>query len=117
MSAPDANLREQLEQLQAELASRRSIVHFAHAGVSLVVALIFAGASAKYFYDQFVLVKEEHVLIGAIFAVLSVGLLVYSAARMVLGRKTLKHEKSRYQTMMSVRSALKLDDPSALLPR
>jgi hypothetical protein len=117
LSASEANPRAQLEQLQSELSSRRSIVHFAHSAVSLLVAMIFAGAAAKYFYDQFVLVREEHVLIGALFAGASAILLVYAAVRFFVGRKWLKHEAARYQTMMDLRATLKLDDPSALLPR
>jgi hypothetical protein len=102
---------EQLEKLQAELASRRSIVHFAHTGVSTVWALIIAGAATKLFIDSLRTPWLAYIAAAAAF-----GLLVYAAVHFRRGRVALKDELARFETLKALRQQLKLDDPSALLP-
>ncbi|MBL8956187.1 MAG: hypothetical protein JNK82_35765, partial [Myxococcaceae bacterium] len=40
-----------LDALQTELNARKSIFHYAHAAISLLVATIAAGTGARLFYD------------------------------------------------------------------
>ncbi len=44
--------RQELERLQKELEARESTLHFAHAGVSFLFALMLAAAAAKLFWDS-----------------------------------------------------------------
>ena len=85
--------RQQLERLQKELEARESTIHFAHAGVSLLFALILAAA------------------------VCSAALMVHSIRRYLRGQRALKWELQRYERLRALRRSLHIDDPSALLPR
>jgi hypothetical protein len=105
-------LRSQLEQLQERLATRHSILHFAHAGVSMIVALIFGSAAAKLFWDS-----EKVPVLGFVAAAVALGLLTYSGVRYAKGRRELAEELKRYGDLLELRRRLKLDNPSALLPR
>lgn len=112
MNAETQNLHEQLERLQEALSTRQSTLHFAHAGVSLIVALIFGGATAKLFWDS---ARAPHV--AWLGLALTVGLAIYSLVRYRRGRTVLADELVRYETMLELRRRLRLDDPTALLPR
>lgn len=105
-------LRSQLERLQESLATRQSILHFAHAGVSFVVALIFAGAAAKLFWDS---AKVPFVAFGVTALVL--GFVGYGLVRYRRGRHELAEELKRYGDLLELRRRLNLDNPSRLLPR
>lgn len=105
--------RRKLDALQAELADRQSIVHFAHAAVSTVVALILAGAAAKLLWDL-PLQRRPYaypVVAAAAF------LVVYALVQYFQGRSDLASEMTRFQSMKDLRAELRLDDPSALLPK
>jgi hypothetical protein len=112
-TAPTApsDLEQQLEQLQAELSARSSTFHFAHAGVSMIFALIVAGAAGKLGWDG------KH--LWAAFAVggISVALWVYGLVHYRIGKGHLRRELERFETLKSLRRTLHLDDPSALLPQ
>jgi hypothetical protein len=112
VNADTQNLHEQLERLQEALSTRQSTLHFAHAGVSFIVSLILGGATAKLFWDS---AKAPHVAWLGLAA--TVGLLVYGLLRYRQGRTVLADELVRYETMMELRRRLRLDDPTALLPR
>lgn len=105
-------LRSQLERLQAGLATRQSILHFAHSGVSVIVAMIFAGAAAKLFWDS---AKVPYVAFGA--TVLVLGLVSYALVHYRKGRRELADELKRYGDLLELRRQLHLDNPSTLLPR
>lgn len=105
-------LRSQLERLQERLATRQSILHFAHAAVSLIVALIFGGAAVKLFRDS---TMEPALGFGA--TVVALGLLIYSLVRYAKGRRELADELKRYGDLLELRRRLQLDNPSTLLPR
>jgi hypothetical protein len=105
-------LRSQLERLQERLATRQSILHFAHAGVSILVALIFAGAAAKLFWDS---VRVPLAAFGA--SGLSLGLMFYGVLNFTKGRRLLAEELKQYNDLLELRRRLRLDNPSALLPR
>ena len=111
VSTSSPSPQEQLEQLQAELASRQSIVHFAHSGVATMAALIVGGASAKLFHDSL-----RTPILAWLAALVSLGLLAYAVVHYRRGRRCMHEEARRYETLLELRRALKLDDPSALLP-
>ncbi|WP_224249895.1 hypothetical protein [Hyalangium gracile] len=106
------DLRSQLERLQESVATRQSILHFAHSSVSFLAALIFSGAAAKLFWDS---AKVPYVAFGAV--ALVVLLLGYCLAHYLKGRRALAEELKRYGDMLELRRRLHLDNPSALLPR
>ncbi len=108
-----SDAQRQLEQVQGELAARRSTLHFAHAAVSLVVGLLLAGATGKFFWDM----PEEKQLFGLPGVAAIAVLLVYAAVRYRRGMQALDSELSRFETLKALRRELRLDDPSALLPR
>lgn len=112
VSATPTELRQQLDTLQAELSARTSTLHFAHAGVSLVAALIIAGAAGKLSWDS-----PKFWYLGAAVGVLAFGIAVYSLVRYLKGRATLKQELEHFHKLESLRRTLHLDDPSALLPK
>lgn len=105
-------LRSQLERLQERLATRQSILHFAHAVVSLIAALIFGGAATKLLWDA-----EKVPVQGFGAMVVALGLLIYSLARYARGRRELAEELKRYGDLLELRRRLQLDNPSTLLPR
>jgi uncharacterized membrane protein len=112
MSAEIQDPRARLDQLQESLATRQSTTHFAHTFVSTIAALLLGGAAGKLFYDSL----RTPLLAWAITAV-SVGLLVHAFRRYRRGRQVLAEELKRYETMLELRRQLRLDDPSALLPK
>ncbi|MFZ5468464.1 MAG: hypothetical protein ACOZIN_03410 [Myxococcota bacterium] len=112
-SFSETEAHRELERLQAEVSSRASVVHFAHAGVSMIVALLVAGAAAKLFWDL-----PLRALVLAFFpSALSLGLAAYSVLHYRRGKRELEGELRRYQMMLTLRRTLRLDDPAALLPR
>jgi len=104
--------RQELERLQKELEARESTLHFAHAGVSFLFALMLAAAAVKLFWDSIRLP-----ILGIVAAGCSFGLLAYTAFRYLRGQRALKWELQRYEHLRSLRRSLNIDDPSALLPR
>ena len=103
----------ELERLQSQLASRKSITHFAHSAVSFVIALILSGAAGKLFWD---LEEEKHVWAWEV-ALIAVSIGGYALTRYLTGRKLLAVELQRFEALKALRRTLKLDDPSALLPQ
>lgn len=104
--------RQELERLQKELEARESTLHFAHAGVSFLFAVMLAAAALKLFWDSIRLP-----ILGIAAAVCSAGLLAYAMFRYRRGQRRLKWELQRYEHLRSLRRSLNMDDPSALLPR
>jgi hypothetical protein len=105
-------LRSQHERLQASLATRQSILHFAHAGVSCLVAMILAGAAAKLFWDSAKVPYLGFLIIAAVLGLVSYGVVHYRK-----GRRELAEELKRYGDLLELRRKLQLDNPSKLLPR
>jgi hypothetical protein len=105
-------LRSQLEWLQERLATRQSILHFAHAAVSLIVSLTFGGAAVKLFLGSAMVP-----VLSFAATVVAVGLLIYSLVRYAKGRQELAEELKRYGDLLELRRRLQLDNPSMLLPR
>ncbi len=112
MNADSQNLHEQLERLQEALSTRQSTLLFAHAGVSFIVSSILGCATGKLFWDS---ARAPHVAWLGLAA--TVGLAVYGLLRYRQGRTVLADELVCYETMLDLRRQLRLDDPTALLPR
>jgi Ni/Fe-hydrogenase subunit HybB-like protein len=106
------DLRSQLERLQESLSTRQSILHFAHTGVSLIAALIFAGAAAKLFWDS-----QKVPVLGFAATAVALGLALYALVNYLKGRRELAEELKRYGDLLELRRRLHLDNPSTLLPR
>jgi hypothetical protein len=105
--------RSRLDTLQAQLKARRSVFHFAHAAVSLLIALVAACTGAKLFWDYQL---DDLLRLGAVLGMSAV-LFVYGFVHWALGRKALKEELTLFSELKGLRQTLGLDDPSMLLPR
>jgi hypothetical protein len=112
VNADTQELHEQLERLQTALSTRQSTYHFAQAGVAMIAALIFGCATGKLVWDS---AKLPHLAVLGVGVTL--GLVVYGLTRYRKARTALADELTRYETMLELRRQLRLDDPSALLPR
>jgi hypothetical protein len=112
---PDSSTapQEALEALQRELSARESVLHFAHAAVSTILALIAAGTSAKMYWD---LTGERTIYAAPVLGFASV-CFVYGAIRYLIGRRVLKRELESFAKLQSLRRQLGRDDTSKLLPR
>lgn len=108
--APD---RERYDALSAALASRKSTLHFAHAGVALVVTVILTGTSARLFWKGN---PEHHELAWAVGIFASV-VFAYASARVGVGLARLKVELKDFAALKALRHQLGLDDPARLIPR
>jgi hypothetical protein len=112
VNADTRELHEQLERLQTALSARQSTYHFAHAGVALLASMILGVATGKLLWDS-----ARLPYLAVLGGVVTLGLMVYGVARYRKGRTVLRDELARYETMLELRRQLRLDDPSALLPR
>lgn len=120
MNADSTDGPDELQRLQSELSSRRSIVHYAHAAVSLLGTLILGSAYVKLYSDQARLAaagrpesqNPAHLVLAA-----AAALLAYALVRAFLGRRRMKEETRQYERMLALRKKQHLDDPSALLPK
>ena len=109
----DAKLRLEYDDVSSKLLARKSTVHFAHAAIFGLIGLIASGTSAKLFWDFGVADYRLETTVSTVVASLG---LVYALARFALGRRELKLELSLLERLRSLRVALHLDDPKALLP-
>jgi hypothetical protein len=105
--------RAELDSMQAKLASRKSISHFARAAVAIVWSLICAGAAGKMLWD----LRLELIDFTTPAAIAAAVLLAYGTVHWLLGRKELAKELELFSAVKVLREQLRLDDPDALLPR
>lgn len=108
-SSPSA-ARAEYDEVQARLASRRSIEHYAHAAVSIFVGLIFAGATSKLYWDT----ELKFLEVELAFALVSAGLLTHAVARLSLGRRAMQREDAELPRLTALRRELGVDDPRPL---
>jgi hypothetical protein len=111
LSVSDLELRRQLDVLQGELSTRKSTLHFAHAGMSILCSLIIAGTAGKLVWDS-----SRHWWIGTGVGVFAVIVWLYGWLQYRLGRRHLGLELEGFERLQTLRQTLKLDDPGALLP-
>jgi hypothetical protein len=102
----------QLEKLQRELESRHSISHFARAGVSTLASLIFGSAAVKLFHDS-----VRFPILGLLATALCLGLAVYALRQYLRGKRLMRVELERFESLKALRRTLRIDDPSIQLPR
>lgn len=112
MTDPLEEARAEFERLQKELESRRSVGHFAHAGISSLAALISAAAAAKLFYDSI-----RFPILGLVAVLLCLALLTYAVRQYRTGKRVLKRELERFESLKALRRTLRIDDPFLQLPR
>ncbi len=106
-----AGPRAELDRLQESLATRGSTTCFAQFAVGLMVAIIFAGASGKLFWDS---VRTP--LLALAGTLVALGLAAFAVSRYLRGKRLLAEELAQFERMEGLRRELRLDDPSALLP-
>lgn len=112
MTGPTDHQRAELDRLQGQLAARQSILHFAHAAVSLLASFVFGSAAGRVLWRPDTLSPQAaYVLAG-----LSGAFALYAVLRFVLGRQDRAVEQVRVRSLMALRHELGLDDPSVLLP-
>ncbi len=99
--------------LQAQLSTRRSIRHFAHAAIASLIAFTAIATSAKLHLDF------GYEIPAYPYAALGLGVLAgsYSLVCGVLGWVAHRREREQFRLLQEMRRELNLDDPSALLPR
>jgi SNF family Na+-dependent transporter len=107
-----SDARAQLPALQAQLASRRSTVHFARTGVALVGSLIVTAAAGKLFWDSI-----RFPILGVLAVLLAMALVVYAMVQYRRGQRHLQRELELFASLKAAHRALNLDNPSALLPQ
>lgn len=115
MEPPAPSATEALAVLQRELASRRSILHFAHFSVATILGLIGSGTTSKLLWDLHLKPSTEVFILPV--ALLSGALFIYGFIRYLYGRRALKKELVSFAQLQVLRRQLNLEDPSALLPQ
>lgn len=108
----DPELFRQLEALQQRLASRKSIIHFARGAVASLLGCMLLGGSIKLWLD----LPSGKALLGVPGFVLSAAVFAFAVVNLVRGQRLVVRERASFETMLSIRRVLRLDDPSALLP-
>lgn len=105
-------LRAQHDLLQSALATRTSTLHFAHAGVALVVSLVTGGTTARLLW------KPEPAVPWAlgVFGAVTLAVLAYAAVRALLGRRALVKELQQFARFQELRRELGLDQPAGSAP-
>ncbi|MFO0599453.1 MAG: hypothetical protein U0228_29375 [Myxococcaceae bacterium] len=110
-STTPAELRAEHDAVLAEVETRRSTLHFAHAAVSLFLSISFVGSGLR------LEVKPEFDLPSSAAPIaIAVGVLVfsYSVVRGVLGARAYANERRRIARLLELRQAIGLDAPLAL---
>jgi len=102
--------RRKLEALQAQLATRASILHFTHAVISGFIACAVSLATLR-------LAREGQGDLHAWSLRLTLFLWLYAAIRGVAGFRARRVEEARFAELIALRKSLHLDNPSVLLPR
>ena len=109
-SSPDQS---RFAELQKRVYSRISVLHYAHAAVSGLIAVIIAGAAAKMAWDY--TLDEMPWTLGVIGV--AAALVIYSLVRFLFGRRAMKFELGLFEELQSLRTRLGYDQPSSLLPQ
>lgn len=112
---PSDSDQEALAALQRELASRVSVLHFAHFAVSTILALIGAGTTAKLIWDLDLKPERSDFVLPV--AAFSTACFIYGFVRYLYGRRALRKELVSFAQLQALRRQLNLEDPSALLPQ
>lgn len=113
MNAPPDERRRELDRLQAQIATRASILHFARGAVSVILSLMVFGLASLLRWGKG---AGEARAFALPVAILAAALSAYGLSRFWLGRRVYLRERALVEELRSLRRELKLEDPSALLP-
>jgi hypothetical protein len=104
------DLRTEHDAVLSSLSTRESTRHFAHAAVSILVAVALAGTAAKLWWDFWGTNPE--------YASSCVGLtmvcLSYAAVRLAMGARANGKERMQLDRLRELRKALGVDAPASL---
>lgn len=104
------DLRNEHDAVLSSLSTRESTRHFAHAAVSVLVAVALAGTAGKLWWDYWGTNPEW----AASCMGLTVLCLVYAAARLVLGARANGKERVQLGRLRELRKELGVDAPASL---
>jgi protein-S-isoprenylcysteine O-methyltransferase Ste14 len=115
VTAPAEDRRRELDRLQAQVATRASTLHQAHAAIATFLSLLAFSFAAMTTWGKYATESTEElapvgIACGAV-------LLLYTLFRVVLGLRANKREREIIAQLVSLRRELQVEDPSALLPR
>jgi hypothetical protein len=110
LSASNDPRHQQLETLQQSLATRTSVLHFAHAAVSATLTIMVGGSFRR-------ITEDGPLWLAVGMGAVTFGLALYTVIRGVMGRQALKVERARFEELQQLRRALNLETSTALLPR
>lgn len=113
MNAPTDERRRELDRLQAQIASRASIVHLAHGAVATLLALMVYGLAGLFEWGKEARDKIEY---APTVALAASAVMLYAVYRYVMAYRAHLREVVIFEEVQSLRRELKLEDPSALLP-
>ena len=111
---PPDERRSELDRLQAQIATRTSIVHLAHGAVSTIFSLMIFGLAALFEWGKENMADLTPYAPAA--AAAAAAVMLYAISRYVLGYRAHLREVVIFEELQSLRRELKLEDPSALLP-
>lgn len=100
-------LRAEHDQVLVSLSTRVSTLHFAHAAVSLFVAIILFATAGKLWWDFWISYPEVTVACAAAGTLV----LLYAAVRLTLGLLASGREKLQLTRLLHLRRDLQLDAP------
>lgn len=106
--------RRELDRLQAQIATRLSITHLARGSVATIFSLMIYGLAGLFEWGKNVHDEAPYALPVAGVASL---LMLFALSRFWLGYRAHLREVVLFAELQSLRRELKLEDPSALLPR
>ncbi len=101
-------LRAEHDAVLSNLSTRDSTHQFAHAAVSLFIAISFVGTSGKLWWDYSTQNPEWAAIAGGA----GVTLLSYSLVRFVLGFRAYGRERAQVSRLLDLRKALGVDAPA-----
>ena len=113
METDAIQLRAEHDAVLERVSSRASILHLAHAVVSGGVGALFLAAAGKLWWDF----SEYHPEYYEIALGVSAIALAYAAVRLWLGLAASRRERVEVARLFTLRKALDLDVPGAMLPR
>jgi uncharacterized membrane protein YcjF (UPF0283 family) len=103
-------VRAEHDAVLASLSTRESTKHFAHAAVSVLISVAFAGTATKLWVDHWGTNPQ-----WAASALGATALcLLYAAVRLLLGARANGHERVRLVRLRELRKALGVDEPASL---
>lgn len=102
--------RQRLAELQEQVKSRSSVLHYTHGAVSLLLCSMFGGAGVRLWWEYG---PTPWAMTASL---VGIALFVYAAVRLVLGRSAMSLEKQRFAELQTLRKRLGFDEPSSMLP-